>query len=141
MQIAAVPDGTIEGKVSRIAPAIDDATRTARVRVEVPNRDGRLRPGMFAAVEFTSASHAGGEPTLAVPEEAVQTVEGGPAVFVPVQGEENTFAKRAVMVGRAVGGMVPVLSGLKEGESVVTRGTFLLKAELGKGEAGHDHDH
>ena len=74
-----------------------------------------------------------------MPDEAVQTVEGGPAVFVPVEGEANTFAKRAVTVGPAVGGMVPITSGLKEGEQVVVSGTFILKAELGKGGAAHEH--
>jgi len=74
-----------------------------------------------------------------VPEEAVQTVEAGPAVFVPVEGEPNTFAKRAVGVGPAVSGVVPITSGLKEGESVVISGSFILKAELGKGEAAHEH--
>jgi len=69
----------------------------------------------------------------------VQTVEGAPTVFVPVEGEPNTFAKRAVTVGRSVGGMVPILSGVREGEPVVVVGTFILKAELGKSEAGHEH--
>lgn len=74
-----------------------------------------------------------------MPEEAVQTVEGKPSVFVPVEGEENTFARREVVVGRAVNGYLPVLSGLKVGEQLVVSGTFILKAELGKSEAGHEH--
>ena len=61
------------------------------------------------------------------------------SVFVPVAGEENTFATRAVKVGRPVGGMVPVESGLKEGEQVVVSGTFILKADLGKAGAAHEH--
>jgi cobalt-zinc-cadmium efflux system membrane fusion protein len=74
-----------------------------------------------------------------VPEDAVQTVEGSPAVFVPVAGEANTFQKRAVTVGRQVGGLVPVHTGLAEGELFVSAGTFILKAELGKGSAQHEH--
>ena len=66
-------------------------------------------------------------------------VDGGPAVFVPVEAEENTFAKRAVTVGNRVGGWVPVLSGLKEGDPVVVSGTFVLKADLGKAGAAHEH--
>ena len=107
--------------------------------VEVKNGHGELRPGMFARAEISSGGGASGEAVLAVPDEAVQTVEGGPAVFVPVEGEENTFAKRAVTVGKVVGGQVPVLSGLKEGEPVVVSGTFILKAELGKSGAAHEH--
>jgi len=88
---------------------------------------------------LASTHPSAGEAVLAVPDEAVQSVEGGPAVFVPVEGEPNTFAKRAVKVEPPVGGIVPITSGLKEGESVVVSGSFVLKAELGKGAAGHDH--
>jgi cobalt-zinc-cadmium efflux system membrane fusion protein len=88
---------------------------------------------------LTVGAAGGAEAILAVPDEAVQTVEGAPAVFVPVEGEENTFAKRPVTVGRPTAGMVRILSGLKEGEPVVVSGTFILKAELGKGEASHEH--
>lgn len=128
------------GAVAFISPAVDPSTRSAQVRIEVQDGHLALRPGMFARVEIESRSASGetAEPVLAVPDEAVQTVEGGPAVFVPVPGEENTFVKRAVKVGRAVGGMVPVRAGLKEGESVVVAGSFILKAELGKGSAGEE---
>ncbi len=66
-------------------------------------------------------------------------VEGAPAVFVPVANEPGVFARRAVTIGRPVGGMVPIHGGLLEGESVVVAGTFILKAELGKGAAAHEH--
>jgi cobalt-zinc-cadmium efflux system membrane fusion protein len=100
-----------------------------------------LKPGMFAQVEIVATDPANPEaaPMVAVPDEAVQTVEGGPAVFVPVKGEPNTFAKRAVTVGPSVGGLVPILGGLVEGEEFVVAGTFILKAELGKGSAAHEH--
>jgi cobalt-zinc-cadmium efflux system membrane fusion protein len=75
-----------------------------------------------------------------VPEVALQTVEGKPCVFVPVEGEPNTYAPRPVAAGRGVGGMLPVESGLTEGEQVVVSGAFILKAELGKsGATGHEH--
>ena len=93
---------------------------------------------MFASVALTAGA-PGGEGVVALPDEAVQTVEGAPAVFVPIEGKPNTFAKRTVKVSSPVGGMVQVLSGLSEGESVVVSGTFILKAELGKGEASHGH--
>jgi membrane fusion protein, heavy metal efflux system len=127
----------LEGKVSYIAPTLDPSTRTAQVRIEVPNANRALRPGMFARADLSAA--VGAEAVLAVPEASVQTVEGKPSVFVPVKGEDNTFAARAVKVGPPVGGMVPVQSGLKEGEQVVVSGTFILKADLGKAGAAHEH--
>jgi cobalt-zinc-cadmium efflux system membrane fusion protein len=129
---------TFTGKITQIAPQIDPAARTGRIRVEVANGEGHLRPGMFARAELVVGSDAS-EAVLAIPEEAVQTVEGAPAVFVPVDGEENTFAKREVKIAKAVGGMVPVMSGLKEGEKFVAAGSFILKAELGKAGASHEH--
>jgi cobalt-zinc-cadmium efflux system membrane fusion protein len=96
---------------------------------------------MFAQVEIAASAPGGGEPApqVAVPESAVQTVEGGPAVFVPVPDEPNTFQRRAVVVGPAVGGVVPVISGLAAGDRFVSAGSFILKAELGKGSAAHEH--
>jgi cobalt-zinc-cadmium efflux system membrane fusion protein len=130
-----------EGSVAFISPFVDPTTRTAQVRIEVPMAELGLRPGMFAQAEIVAMEP--GEPSpvpvVAVPEDALQTVEGGPALFIPVAGEPNTYAKRAVTIGRAVGGLVPVLSGLAEGELFVSEGTFILKADLGKGAAAHEH--
>lgn len=130
-----------EGKVAFVPPFVDAATRTAQVRIEVPAAALTLKPGMFAQVEIvaTDPGEPEPQPVVVVLEAAIQTVEGSPAVFVPVPGEANTFAKRAVTVGPVVGGLVPVLAGLAEGEACVVSGTFILKAELGKGGAGHDH--
>lgn len=136
--LAADPDEKVKGVVSFIAQTVDPATRTVKVRIEVKNGHGDLKPGMFAQAEITAADDQAGNAVLAVPDEAVQTVEGGPAVFVPVEGEDNTFAKRAVTVGKPVGGWVPVLAGLKEGDRVVVAGSFILKADLGKAGAAHE---
>jgi cobalt-zinc-cadmium efflux system membrane fusion protein len=138
VKVPAISDRVFEGTVILVSPALELATRTAKVRIEVKDARGMLKPGMFAQAEIASAESAGGE-MLAIPAEAVQTVEGGPAVFVPVEGEDNTYAKRAVSVGPAVGGLVPVLSGLEEGEQIVSGGSFILKAELGKAGAAHEH--
>jgi cobalt-zinc-cadmium efflux system membrane fusion protein len=132
--------GALGGKVSYIAPSLDAGTRTVQVRIVVPNPKGSLRPGAFARVDLTAGMTSDAAvAVLAVPEESVQTVEGKPSVFVPVEGEPDTFARRSVTVGRAIGGMLPVESGLKEGEQVVVSGTFILKAELGKAGAAHEH--
>lgn len=133
-----------EGQVAFISPLVDPITRTAQVRIVIPSstpEGGTLRPGMFAQAEIVGGSPDGIEspPQIAVPQEAVQTVEGGPAVFIPVAGEPNTFQKRALTVGPTVGGLVPVFAGLVDGEKYVQAGSFILKAELAKGSAKHEH--
>lgn len=130
-----------EGQVSYIAPQIDPRTRTVAVRVAVECEDRSLKPGMFVEVEISSTDRTNPDPApvVAVLDAAVQSWEGKTVVFVPVAGEENTFAPRAVTVGKAVAGLVPVWSGLGEGEAYVAAGSFLLKADLGKGAAEHQH--
>jgi cobalt-zinc-cadmium efflux system membrane fusion protein len=133
------PDApALTGKITRIEPRIDPESRTAKVRIVLPREETGLLPGMYVHAEFTAAGPEPA-PVVAVPAEAVLTVEGGPAVFIPVKGEENTFAKRAVRVGPAVGGFVPVLDGLAAGEEFVAANAFVLKAELGKSSAAHEH--
>lgn len=138
VQVAALPNRRIEGEVSLISSEVDPNTRTACLRIVVQNENGKLRPGMFARTLVHAATDDTMK-TLVVPDEAVQTVEGKTAVFVPVEGEPNTFAKRNVVVGKSINGYAPIVSGLKTGEQVVVAGSFILKAELGKSEAGHDH--
>lgn len=135
---AALEDRTIEGTVTYVAPALDPNTRSAKVRVELTDPTATLKPGMFAQATIQPVAD-NAEGVLAIPEEAVQTVEGGPAVFVPVEGEPNTFAKKAVKIGPPVAGMVQVFDGLAEGDSLVVAGSFILKAELGKAGAAHEH--
>lgn len=137
LRLAAMPAESVGGAVSLVLPEVDAHTRTAQVRVVVQNPDGRLRPGMFASVHLQGRSAEAG--SVVVPEGAVQTVEGKVSVFVPVDGEPNTFTPRPVTVGKPVDGFVAVTSGLKAGEPVVVSGSFVLKAELGKSEAGHEH--
>jgi cobalt-zinc-cadmium efflux system membrane fusion protein len=139
--VPALPSSSFEGVVSLISAELNEATRTAQIRVEVDNADERLRPGMFAQAEITGPASVrqGGAGVLAVPESAVQTIEGKPVVFVPFPEKANTFLKRPVTLGEAVGGMFPVLYGLREGETIVVAATFILKAELGKSTAKHEH--
>lgn len=99
---------------------------------------GLLRPGMFAQVELALGDGAAGTPVVAVPDDAVQTVEGRACVFVP-GAEPNTFVPRAVSVGTRIEGMVPVRAGLAEGEPFVAKGAFILKAELAKEGVAHEH--
>lgn len=129
------------GDVSYIAPTIDPRTRCAQVRVVVPCEHGALWPGMFVQAEITATDplHPDRPPALAVPDEALQLVEGRPSLFVPVPGKPNAFARRPVAVGDPVGGLTPVVAGLAEGEPFVAAGSFILKAELGKAAAEHAH--
>ena len=109
------------------------------VRLEVPNTDGVLRPGMSASVSMP-VGEAGGQ-VVAVPIAAVQRVGDKWSVFVP-RGP-GAFEAKPVGRGRDLGGEVEILSGLAPGDEVVVDGAFLLKAEFDKarGEGGHDHDH
>jgi cobalt-zinc-cadmium efflux system membrane fusion protein len=140
VEVAGAHAVEVQGKVTYIAPLVDEQTRTVQVRVEVFRGVTALKPGQFARVRIeTPASGARADkPSLVVPDAAVQTVDGQPTVFVPVAGEAGTFTKRPIKAGRVVGGMVPVLSGLREGDAVVVNGSFVLKAEFGKGAGDED---
>jgi cobalt-zinc-cadmium efflux system membrane fusion protein len=141
VHLGASEDHWCDGTVAYISPAVDPATRTAQVRIEANDRHPELRPGVFAQAEIVSmpGDGAAGAPVLAVPQSAVQMVENASSVFVAVPGEPGTFARRPVTVGKPVGGFVQVFAGLEQGEEVVVRGAFLLKAELGKASAEHQH--
>jgi membrane fusion protein, heavy metal efflux system len=123
------------GVISHLAPSIDPETRSLRVRIDVKS-DPALRPGMFAEVRL-SGKPAGdtAEAMLIVPQSAIQTVEGGTAVFMPVQGELNSFQARKVSLGACADGFACVISGLGEGERIITAGGPILKADLLKGSA------
>jgi cobalt-zinc-cadmium efflux system membrane fusion protein len=136
ISVAAMGDRTFDGTVSHIAPSVDDATRSIKVRVEMKG-DPSLKPGMFAQADISAGAKGdnGDESVLAVPDEAIQTVNGSTALFLPVKIEENTFAVRLVSTGTTAGGMVSIVSGLEEGERIVMAGTFILKADLLKSTA------
>jgi RND family efflux transporter MFP subunit len=122
---AAYPDLTLEGRVSYIDPQMQPETRTAKLRVEVPNASGQLRFGMYVDVQAGEAVRSG----LLVPAAAVQMVGVRPVVYVASQEHPGRFVERTVEVGAASGGRVPVLAGLEAGERVVTEGVFFLRAE------------
>lgn len=138
---AALPGTTVEGTIGWIGREVETASRTVPVRLEVPNPDGVLRPGMSASVSLSVADTASGGQIVAVPIAAVQRVADKWVVFVPKGPGE--FIAQPIGRGRDLGGEVEVLSGLAAGDVVVVDGAFLLKAELVKarGEGGHDHDH
>jgi cobalt-zinc-cadmium efflux system membrane fusion protein len=122
-----------EGTVSYISPMVSDETRTVITRVVLPNPDGRWRPGLFV-----TATIAASETPVAVliPKTATQTIDGQPSVFV--QTPEG-FAPRPVTLGRVNETHVEITTGLQAGERYAATETFILKAELGKGAASHEH--
>jgi Cu(I)/Ag(I) efflux system membrane fusion protein len=112
-----------EGRVTLVEPAIDPATRTARVRVEVANPGLRWRPGGFGEVTFAT----GARDALVVPRDAV--IDTGDARYVFVDSGNGRFEARRVEVGATIGDVTEVNAGVHEGERVVTRGAFLIDAE------------
>ncbi len=131
--------GTVNGRVSYIDPQLDETTRTGRVRIEVPNRNGKLRAGMFADVGFYTGTNAATGQELVVSSDAVQRTGDKTVVFVPREDEPGAFEVREIEVGADINGYTKVLEGLKLGEKVVTKGSFTLKTQLEKGAMGEDH--
>jgi len=115
----------IEGEVTFIYPELRAETRTGRVRIELPNPDGRLKIDMYADVVFQAG--ASEEPVIAVPSSAV--IDSGTRQVVLIARGEGRFEPRAVKVGRRGDGYVEVLDGVSKGEEVVTSATFLIDAE------------
>lgn len=131
--VPATPTAALRGRVAYIDPRVDPTTRTAKVRVEVPNRGGDLRLGMFVTVSFQTRA---GQRTTLVPRGALQSLGGRTVVYVPVAGEEAKFTERSVRIGASLGEFVEVLEGLKPGERVVTDGSFFLRAEAARTRSG-----
>jgi cobalt-zinc-cadmium efflux system membrane fusion protein len=133
--VSAYPDLKLKGRITYIADLVNEATRTVKARVAVANPGRKLKPEMFASVELALPTDA--SPVLAVPEDAMQDIDGKKILFVMTEkGDE--FEPRKVELGRAAGGMVEIVSGLKEGERYAVKGSFTLKAELKKGELEGD---
>jgi cobalt-zinc-cadmium efflux system membrane fusion protein len=124
---------TAEGTISYIGPVVSEETRTVVTRVVLPNPDGRWRPGLFVTATIAASSIT--VPVL-IPKTAVQTLEGQPSVFV--QTPEG-FAPRPVTPGRTNETHVEITSGLQAGERYAATETFVLKADLGKSAAAHEH--
>jgi len=123
--LRAYPTEPVEGEVTLVYPELKTETRTARVRIELPNPDGRLKTDMYADVVF----RPGGDdvPVPAVPDSAV--IDDGGQQMVLVAKGEGRFEPRPVKLGRRGEGYREVLDGVREGEDVVTTANFLIDAE------------
>jgi len=142
--LAALPGQKLQGTVGWVGREVDAHSRTVPVRIVLPNREGRLKPGMFATAWIGVGGSGGeGERVVAVPAASLQRMDGRWIVFLPrgPQGDNKTFEVRPVERGRDLGNEVVVLAGLKPGERVVVEGAFVLRAEAEKNEGGGEHDH
>lgn len=132
-----LPGETFVGRVAYIGDVFHDETRTFEARVEIPNPNRRLKPGMFVRAVLKDGD--GESKTLCVPEDAVQRVQDRSVVFVlRAPGE---FEARTVTLGERCGHLYPVLEGLEEGTDIAVRGGFILKSELLRSQIGHGHAH
>jgi multidrug efflux pump subunit AcrA (membrane-fusion protein) len=131
--VLAYPNEIFRGKVVRVGNRVESASRTLDVRIAARNEDGRLKPGMFADVEIATTAV---KDTLIIPDKALQSDADGQIVFVARDGAK--FEKRPLKIGLEQHSRVQVLEGLKEGEKVVTEGSFILKSEMLKGELGEE---
>lgn len=119
-----VPGGSTHGRVAFVDPMFNAQTRTASVRIQVPNPKMRLRPGMFVNVKFAVPE---GNDMLAVPRSAV--VDTGTRKIVYVSTGDGNFEGREVLLGQPSDQYYPVLSGLKAGDRVVAQGNFLIDSQ------------
>jgi len=122
----------IEGKVDLVGPVLGEASRMATARIVLANPQGTLRPGMLASVDLLGPAST---VAVTVASDAIQTVHERPVVFVRSAGG---FRAQAVTLGRTDGKRTEIVSGLAAGTPYATAGSFLLKADLGKGEAEHE---
>jgi len=131
IEVAAYPGEHRMGVVSFVYPTVDVQSRTNRVRVTVPNRDLRLKPGMFATIFFDVRV---ADEALTVPMEAV--VVTGERNLVFSRDEDGMLQAREVVLGARAGERIVILSGLSEGERIVGSANFLVDAESRLGGAG-----
>ena len=133
--VPAYPNARFTGVVQSIGSGVEEKTRALPVRCLVQNKNGALRPGMFARVNLATG---GKSQTLTVPDAAVD--EDGEKRFVYVETGKDAYTKREVKIGRTSGTTVEIRSGVKAGENVATDGLFVLKSESKKDELKGDED-
>ena len=120
VKVPAFPGSNFSGKVILVNSVVDPETRTVKVRTEVPNPDGRLKPDMFANVEIITDVH---RTAISIPQSAVLN-DGGKAVVFVADG--NSYKKRVVTAGIQSNDRVEIVDGLNAGDKVVVKGNYLL---------------
>ena len=122
---SALPGKVFTGTVTFVYPTVTPETRTAKVRIELANPEGQLRPALYGTVEIATPVAAG--PVICVPDSAVLDTGARQAVLVELG--EGLYEPREVKTGQRAGGFIEVQSGLKDGEKVVVSANFLIDAE------------
>lgn len=131
--VGAYPSERFAGRVAYIANVLDKDSRTIAARIEVANKDGRLKPEMFANASIATGGQL---EAISVPDAAILIVQGQPSIFV---AENGGFEARAVETGEKLAGRTVIKLGLKAKEQVVTAGAYALKARLMKSQIGDSH--
>ena len=120
--VDAFPGETFAGRIAHVAPVLDPATRTAQIEIEILNGQSRLKPGMYANVNFTTERR---EHALVVPTNALVDANGSRGVYQPGEGDTAKF--KAVTVGMIEGELAEIQQGLQEGDRIVTTGAAALR--------------
>lgn len=128
-EFAAMPGTSRTGRITYVYPTLNPETRTGRIRVELPNADHALKPGMYATIRFKAPTRS----VLSVPRSAVLATGERNIVFV--EDTSGMFTPREVRLGASTDDRVEIIAGIAQGERVVASGTFLLDAESNLGAA------
>jgi membrane fusion protein, heavy metal efflux system len=120
-----VPSDRFEGKITNLGQELDQTTRAMKVRIVLNNLKMKLKPEMLANAEIPVGKN---KPTLLVPSDAIQQIDGQDVIFVRTAADR--FVIRPVRIGETSEGTTPVFEGLKAGEQIVIRGSFVLKSQL-----------
>jgi len=131
--VTAYPEERFSGRLAYVSPMVERESRTVKARIEVPNRDARLKPEMFATAFVQTQELAHG---IAIPREAIVLLDNRATVFVK---EGDAFEPRAVEPGELVADRQLIKSGVKPGEEVVVAGAYALKSRLLKSKIGEGH--
>lgn len=123
-RLAGFPGRSFAGKVIAVLPGLNESSRSLRVRIELPNKNNQLRPGMTGQVKLVSSSR---ETALTVPTEAV--IRTGKRALVMLASDKGHFTPVEVTLGREQGERTVIASGLEEGQQVVASGQFLIDSE------------
>jgi membrane fusion protein, heavy metal efflux system len=136
VQLNAFPDDHFPGTVDYVSQQIDPTARTLTARVRVTNADQRLRLGLFGRAQIELGELSNVTPQLVVPRDAIVEVGEKPVVFI--KAADGDFVRHEVRLGESAMDSVQVLSGVSEGEEVVTSGVFTLKSLLLKSTLAED---